>query len=350
MKKSVAILLVLTLLMTMGFAACKSNNANELVEEGGLEAADNQFGIQDVEVTDKNGEVVTDKKGKPVTTEVQVRYEVDKKGNTIAVVIDSNGEDVTDKKGKVVTVKSDVELTTAGKKKDKTTTKKNGKSDKTEATGTKKADTTKPTKTTTAKAQEDEEPTDKEFSTIPISKDKVPKIDDAINSTKKKAVTFSSQDQQIIKSMLEVPGLYDQDKYENSEKEIPSNIAAHVAIWMVEREGFNTKSYAASTIALYLFYYFGKTAVNFKQNVNEKSGNSNIVYNANSDSFTVSAFESKQQDVTIQKIEFLGNNNYYLVTASVKNAGKYNKVYAIIQKNKLDASLGFSVKALKWTK
>ena len=356
MKKSISILLVFTLLMTMGLVACKSSgNKNELVEEGGLEAADNQYGIQEETVTNKKGEVVTDKKGKPVTTEVNVRYELDKKGNTIAVVVDKNGEDVTNSKGEKITVKPDITITTTDKKdknkdKDKNKSNNGDKNDKSNASGTKQAKTTKPTKPTDVPSQKGEEPTDKEFSTIPIEKDKVPSIEDAIDSDKKKPVTFSSKDQQIIKSMLEVPGLYDEKLYESSAKEIPANIAAHVALWMVDREGFNTTSYASSTIALYLFYYFGKTAVNFKLNVNEKSGNKNIVYNAKNDSFTVSAFESKKQDVAIQKIEYLGNNNYYLITAKVTNAGKYNKLYAIVQKNKLEASLGFSVKALKWEK
>ncbi len=341
MKKSISILLIIATLFTMGLAACKSDSKNQLVEEGGLEAADNQFGIEDVEVTNKKGEVVTDKNGKAVTTEVNVRYELDKNGKTVAVVIDQNGEDVTDKNGDPVTLKnSSVEITTA---------KKGGKSDKTTApSGTKKASSTKPTKTTNAPSQKGEETTGKEFTTLPIEKDKVPTIAEARSSSKKKAVTFSSKDQQIIKSMLEVPGLYEKDSYENSAKEIPANIAAHVALWMVEREGFNTKSYASSTIALYLFYYFGKTAVNFKLNVNEKSGNKNITYNAKNDSFTVTAFEGKKQDVAIQKIEYLGNNNYYLVKANVTGAGGHSKLYAIIQKNKLEASLGFSVKALKW--
>ena len=345
MKKSISILLIIATLLTMGLAACKSDSKNELVEEGGLEAADNQFGIQDVEVTNKKGEVVTDKNGKAVTTEVNVRYELDKKGNTVAVVIDQNGEDVTDKNGDPVTVKPDVELTTA---------KKGGKNskdskDKTTApSGTKKPSTTKPTKPTSVPTQKGEETTGKEFTTLPIEKDKVPTVAEARKSTKKKVVAFSDKDQQIVKSMLEVPGLYEKDSYENSAKEIPANIAAHVALWMVEREGFNTKSYASSTIALYLFYYFGKTAVNFKLNVNEKSGNKNITYNAKNDSFTISAFEGKKQDVAIQKIEYLGNNNYYLVTANVTGAGGHSKLYAVIQKNKLDASLGFSVKALKW--
>ncbi|MBQ8077106.1 MAG: hypothetical protein IJ235_01855 [Eubacterium sp.] len=341
MKKSISILLIIATLLTMGLAACKSDSKNQLVEEGGLEAADNQFGIEDVEVTNKKGEVVTDKNGKAVTTEVNVRYELDKNGKTVAVVIDQNGEDVTDKNGDPVTLKnSSVEITTA---------KKGGKSDKTTApSGTKKASSTKPTKTTNAPSQKGEETTGKEFTTLPIEKDKGATIAEARSSSKKKAVTFSSKDQQIIKSMLEVPGLYEKDSYENSAKEIPANIAAHVALWMVEREGFNTKSYASSTIALYLFYYFGKTAVNFKLNVNEKSGNKNITYNAKNDSFTVTAFEGKKQDVAIQKIEYLGNNNYYLVTANVTGAGGHSKLYAIIQKNKLEASLGFSVKALKW--
>ena len=331
MKKSIAVLLVLTLLVTAGFAACKSKD-NETTEQG-LESADNEFGFQDVEVTDENGEVVTDKNGDPVTTEVAVEYVLDKNGKTIAKVLDKEGEVVTDKKGKPVTVKADIELTTAGKKK---TTKKE-----------KSTASTKPTKTTTVPTKGNEGTTNKEITTLPLDKDKVPTISEARKSDTKKAVEFSNKDQQIIKSMLEVPYLYNAS-YENSEG-VPINIAAHAALWMAEREGLNTTSYASGTIVLDLFKYFAQTVVNFKAEVNAKSDNDNLVYNANNDSFTVVSFESKKQDVTIQKIEYLGNNNYYLVTGKVTGAGGKSKVYAIIQKNKLDATLGFSIKALKWS-
>ena len=330
MKKSIAILLALTLLLTMSFAACKSDETDSSAE--GLEAADNEYGLQDIEVTDKNGEVVTDKNGDPVTTEVAVKYELDKNGKTIAVVIDDNGEPVTDKNGKEVTVKPDIDLTT---KKNKTTKKQ------------KSTESTKPTKSTTVTTKGNESSTQKEITTLPIDKDKVPTIRDARNSKTKEAVAFSSKDQQTVKSMLEVPYLY-KASYENADG-VPINIAAHAALWMAQREGLNTSSYASGTIVLDLFKYFAQTVVNFKTQVNSESDNDNLVYNAQNDSFTVNSFETKQQDVTIQKIEYLGNNNYYLVTGKVSGVRGVSKVYAIIQKNKLDAMLGFSVKALKWS-
>ncbi len=335
MKKSIAIMLIFTLLMTMSLAACKSNGTNkenDKTSEQGLEAGDNEFGFEEVEVTDKNGEVVTDKNGKPVTTEVAVKYEKDKNGKTVAKVLDNNGEVVTDKKGREVTVK--VKDVTTKKAKKKTTTKKNTKS-------------TESTKSTTASTKGNEGTTSKEITTLPLDKDKVPTIAEARKSSEKKAVTFSSKDQQTVKNMLEVPELYNAS-YENADG-VPINIAAHAALWMAKREGLNTKTYASGTIVLDLFKYFAQTVVNFKVEVNDESDNDNLVYNANNDSFSIAGFEDKKQDVTIEKIEYLGNNNYYLVTGKVKNAGSKTKVYAIIQKNKLDASLGFSVKALKWS-
>ena len=336
MKRSLAVLLILTMLVATAFAACKTdgNAGTSEKESGGLESADNQFGLQDVEVTDKNGEVVTDADGKAVTTEVAVQYVVDKKGKTVAKVIDENGEVVTDKSGKEVTVKPDIELTTASKK--KKTTKKE-----------KTTESTKPTKSTTATTKGNEATTDKEITTLPLDKDKVPTIDDARKSKSKEAVTFSSKDQQVIKSMLEVPYLYNAS-YENADG-VPINIAAHAALWMAEREGLNTTSYASGTIVLDLFKFFAQTVVNFKTQVNAESDNDRLVYNENNDSFSISEFETKKQDVTIQKIEYLGNNNYYLITGKVTGAGKIDHVYAIVQKNKLDATLGFSIKALKWS-
>ncbi len=334
MKKPISILLALVLILTGALIGCQKNGTTQPENEtGGLESADNEYGIQEVPVTDKNGETVTDAQGKPVTTEVQVKYEL-KNGKTIAKVIDANGEVVTDKSGKEVTVKPDIELTTAGKKK-KTTQKE------------KSTQSTKPTQSTTVPTQGDERTTEKDITDLPVDKDKVPTIKDARKSKTKKAVTFSSQDQQLVKSMLEVPYLY-KASYENADG-IPINIAAHVAIWQAERKGMSTDAYAEGDIILDLFRYFGQTVINFKTRVNSEADTDNIHYNANNKSFTITDFESKKQDVAIQSIEFLGNNNYYLVTGKVSGAGTVNKVYAIIQKNKLDATLGFSVKALKWS-
>ncbi|MBR3149606.1 MAG: hypothetical protein IKF64_05490 [Eubacterium sp.] len=335
-------MLILSLLFTISLVGCKSNGSNkenDKTSEQGLEAADNEFGLETVDVTDENGEVVTDKNGNPVTTEVAVEYSTDKNGNTIAKVLDKNGEVVTDKKGKEVTIK--YKTSTTAKSKKKTTT------DKADAPDKKATD--KSTKATTVPTKGNEGTTAKEITTLPIDKDKVPTIKEAKNSSEKKAVTFSESDQQIVKEMLEVPELYN-GSYDNA-KGVPINIAAHAALWMAQRKGMNTKSYASGTIVLDLFKYFAQTVVNFKNQVNSDSDNDNLVYNANNDSFTISGFESKTHTVTIEKIEYLGNNNYYLVSGKVdyvKGSGKKN-VYAIIQKNKLDATLGFSIKALEWS-
>ncbi|MFR5876686.1 MAG: hypothetical protein ACLUFN_09385 [Eubacterium sp.] len=325
MKKSIAIILSLVIVMSVVMAACASDSNEDKTTTGGLEAAGNEYGFETVDVTDENGKSVTDKNGNTVTTEVQVEYVTNKKGKTVARLVDANGEVVTDKKGNEVTVKTDVELTTASSTNPSTPT-------------TKKKTTTE---STTASTQKNEATTDSELTTISTSKDKVPST-----SAKGDPVKFSSEDQQIIKNMLEVPYLYEAS-YENADG-VPINIAAHTAIWMAEREGLNTSSFASGTIVLDLFKYYGQTVVNFKTKCNEESGNSNISYNSKNDTFTISNFENNTHTISIEKIEDLGNNNYYKVTASVSGAKKVKKVYAIIQKNKLDSTLGFSIKALNW--
>lgn len=162
-----------------------------------------------------------------------------------------------------------------------------------------------------------------------------------------KEVNFSESDQLIIKSMLEVPYLY-QASYENSNG-VPIQLATHVAVWMAEHEGSVNKVYPASPVVLNLFKYFGQTVVNFKNQCNDyaKDYEAPIKYNSKDDTFTISEFTAKKQSVNITKIEDL-ENNYYRVTASVSGCDK-SKVVAVIQKNKLDSSLGFSIKALKWS-
>ena len=59
--------------------------------------------------------------------------------------------------------------------------------------------------------------------------------------------------------------------------------------------------------------------------------------------------EAKQQSVKINRVESLGNNNYYKVTGSVSGEKSCKKVVAVVQKNRLDTDLGFSIKALKWS-
>jgi hypothetical protein len=327
LKKSLAIILSLVVVMSCIFAACSSKTDDEstTTTDSGLESVENEYGFEYVDVTDESGEAVTDKDGNTVTTEVNVQYTTDKNGKTVAKLIDENGEVVTDKNGKDVTVKTDVELTTASDDEGSTLT-------------TAKKSTTA---STTATTQKNESTTDSELTTISTNKDKVPST-----SATGDVVNFSSDDQQIIKSMLEVPYLY-KANYENADG-VPISIASHAAIWMAEREGLNTTSYASGTIVLDLFKFYGQTVVNFKTKCNDESGNSNIKYNSNNDTFSITKFEEATHTITIEKIEDLGNNNYYKVTASVSGAKGIKKVYAIIQKNKLDSTLGFSIKALKW--
>lgn len=318
MKKRFCLVLAIIIALSATFAACSSKN-----KESGLDSEGNEFGVEVVEVTDENGEVVTDENGEPVTEEVYVMYTTDKKGNVIAVEIGENGEPVTDSKGKEVTIKTDYDP-------QKLTTN---------AELPTKPETQKPTESTTMQSNDD--PTNEELTTLSPNKDKVPSTSESGSK-----VSFSNADQQIIKNMLEVPYLYNQS-YENADG-VPAEIATHAAIWMAEREQISAISYASGTIVLDLFKYFGQTVVNFKSNCNGAK-NDNITYYTSTDTFKITSFEAQTHTVKLDSIEYLGNNNYYKVTASVSGAGKISKVTAIIQKNRLDASLGFSIKALKWS-
>lgn len=171
--------------------------------------------------------------------------------------------------------------------------------------------------------------------------DKVPNSND-----KGDKVRFSAKDNTRLKDMLEVPYLYNAS-YENSDG-VPAEIASHVAIWMAQRDGLNTTTYASGTIVLDLFKYFGQTVVNFKTNCNDNKGNADITYNTANDTFTIPKAEAHQHTVKITTTESLGNN-YYRITATVSGAGSISKVVAVVQKNRLDSSLGFSIKALKWS-
>ena len=170
--------------------------------------------------------------------------------------------------------------------------------------------------------------------------DKVPNSND-----KGDKVRFSAKDNTRLKDMLEVPYLYNAS-YENSDG-VPAEIASHVAIWMAQRDGLNTTTYASGTVVLDLFKYFGQTVVNFKTNCNDNKGNADITYNTANDTFTIPKAEAHQHTVKITTTESLGNN-YYRITATVSGAGSISKVVAVVQKNRLDSSLGFSIKALKW--
>lgn len=325
MKKSIAVLLALSVLLTSAFVACKKTpEPTDTSSENGIEDANADYGFESVPVTDEDGEEVTDEDGNTVTTEVAVVYELNKRGKTIAKVLDENGEVATDKHGKEVTIDTDVEITTLPSTKAPKSTK-----------------ATSSTESTTAETKKGEVTTESEITTKK-NMEAPPKT-----SESGERVTFSSDDQQIIKQMLEVPYLY-VDSYENADG-VPISCAAHVALWMLQREGISTDSYAAGTVVIDLFKYFSQTVVNFKTRVNSESKTDAIIYNSNTDTFVVRRFEPKIQEVTIDHFESFGYGNYYKVVASVSNAGSINKVVAIVQRNRLDNSLGFSIKALKWS-
>ncbi|WP_294800449.1 hypothetical protein [uncultured Eubacterium sp.] len=308
MRKAIAVVLATTIAVSVAMIGCsKSKNNEETTTKtvDGLKNNEDTFSIEEETVTDKNGEAVTDKDGNPVTTQVMYKETTDKKGNKIAVKIDDNGEVVTDKNKKPVTVH-----------------------------------TTKAPKTTstTAVSLPDESST---ITTVAPDKDIVPKIDDST-----KSASFSEDEIKVIEAMFEVPGIY-ASNYENSDG-VPLDAAKHAAIWMAQRENLNTKTYASGTIVLGLFKFFGQTVVNFKNNCGK---NAEITYNASNDTFTIPSAESAVQKVSIEKVEEYSqknNNNYYKITAKVSGCDK-SKVVAVVQKNRLESSLGFSIKAMRWS-
>lgn len=308
MRKAIAVVLATTIAVSVAMIGCsKSKNNEETTTKtvDGLKNNEDTFSIEEETVTDKNGEAVTDKDGNPVTTQVMYKETTDKKGNKIAVKIDDNGEVVTDKNKKPVTVH-----------------------------------TTKAPKTTstTAVSLPDESST---ITTVAPDKDIVPKIDDST-----KSASFTEDEIKVIEAMFEVPGIY-ASNYENSDG-VPLDAAKHAAVWMAQRENLNTKTYASGTIVLGLFKFFGQTVVNFKNNCGK---NAEITYNASNDTFTIPSAESAVQKVSIEKVEEYSqknNNNYYKVTAKVSGCDK-SKVVAVVQKNRLESSLGFSIKAMRWS-
>ena len=308
MKKAIAVVLATTIAVSVAMIGCSKSKNNEVTTTktvDGLKNNEDTFSIEEETVTDKNGEAVTDKNGNPVTTQVMYKETTDKKGNKIAVKIDDNGEVVTDKNKKPVTVH-----------------------------------TTKAPKTTstTAVSLPDESST---ITTVAPDKDIVPKIDDST-----KSASFTEDEIKVIEAMFEVPGIY-ASNYENSDG-VPLDAAKHAAIWMAQRENLNTKTYASGTIVLGLFKFFGQTVVNFKNNCGK---NAEITYNASNDTFTIPSAESAVQKVSIEKVEEYSqknNNNYYKITAKVSGCDK-SKVVAVVQKNRLESSLGFSIKAMRWS-
>lgn len=309
MRKAIAVVLATAIAVSVAMIGCSKNGKKEdstSTTIDGLIGNEDTYEIVDEEVTDEKGETVTDKNGNAVTTQVMYKETTDKKGNKITVKVDDNGEVVTDKKHKPVTV---------------ATTKGNS--------------SIKPTAQTTSG-----EPTS-EVTTVPADEDIVPKIDD-----KTKPAEFNNSEKEVVESMLSVPNLCNSN-YENSDG-VPIDVARHAAVWMAQRENLNTKTYASGTIVLGLFKFFGQTVVNFKNNC---GSNSLISYNSEKDTFTIPSAESTVQTVTVDKVEEYAqknNNNYYKVTGSVSGGDK-TKVVAVVQKNKLDNKLGFSIKAMRWS-
>lgn len=309
MRKAIAVVLATAIAVSVAMIGCskdgkKGDSTSTTID--GLIGNEDTYEIVDEEVTDEKGETVTDKNGNAVTTQVMYKETTDKKGNKITVKVDDNGEVVTDKKHKPVTV---------------ATTKGNS--------------SIKPTAQTTS-----DEPTS-EVTTVPVDEDVVPKIDD-----KTKPAEFNNSEKEVVESMLSVPNLCNSN-YENADG-VPIDVARHAAVWMAQREELNTKTYASGTIVLGLFKFFGQTVVNFKNNCGSTK---EIKYNADNDTFTIPNAESTVQTVTVNKVEEYAqknNNNYYKVTASVSGGGK-TKVVAVVQKNKLDNKLGFSIKAMRWS-
>ena len=309
MRKAIAVVLATTIAVSVAMIGCSKSKNNEVTTTktvDGLKNNEDTFSIEEETVTDKNGEAVTDKNGNPITTQVMYKETTDKKGNKIAVKIDDNGEVVTDKNKKPVTVH------------------------------TTKAKITINTQTTAVLPTQE-----LTITTVAPDKDIVPKIDDST-----KSASFTEDEIKVIEAMFEVPGIY-ASNYENSDG-VPLDAAKHAAIWMAQRENLNTKTYASGTIVLGLFKFFGQTVVNFKNNCGK---NAEITYNASNDTFTIPSAESAVQKVSIEKVEEYSqknNNNYYKVTAKVSGCDK-SKVVAVVQKNRLESSLGFSIKAMRWS-
>lgn len=311
MFKKIGIVLICVAMAATVFAGCSKKNTDNETPSGGLEDSAQEFGFEE----DEDGNTVA------------VEYDGDK-----AYVIDDNGN----RTGKVLKRKPTPT----------TTEKSDSDSDNNKKTPNKQEDRPNvPNKT-------DGEETKKELTTLPFDDIKVPST-----SASGKKVKFSNADVATVTHMLEVPYLY-MASYENTDQ-VPISIATHVACWMLERENLNTSSFASGTVVIDLFNYFDRTVVSFKTECNSYTGNgatnaAPITYNSNNDTFKITSdYEAATHEVTITEIQNLGNNNYYKIIGTVKAANgsdcKATKVEAVIQKNKLDSSLGFSVKALKWS-
>ena len=313
-NKIFAIVGVIAIISTI-FASCSSskNNNDEITTADNYGQNVNEYVLEEIEVLDENGNPVLDENGNILTS--QVVQKVENSGN------DNNNNDgfESNNSGNEITIGK---LTTQA--------------------------TTLPVETTVASTANNT--TEKEITTLPADKNIVPLTTDS-----GKPIDFSAQDQQIIKQMLEVPYMYESN-YENTDG-VPIALASHAAIWSLQRNGLSTNTFPEGTVVLNLFKFFGQTVVNYSNRCNNESSNQNIIFvnEKNADGtgynkmFLLTQTESNTHTITIDHIEDLGNNNYYKVVAKVSGVKGYNTVNAIIQRNKLDSSLGFSIKALKWS-
>ncbi len=320
MLKKISIILMCLLLAASAFSACakKGENTNdESTTAGGLEGGSTEYGFEE----DEDGNTV------PVVYEDGKAYEIDDNGN-------KTGREIKNPKNAP-----------------------SGSSTTPSGTGTGSNSGESPSRVTERETPsnntEDEKNTTKsELTTLPIDKDVVPSTD--ATGT---AVQFSDDDISTLTNMLEVPYLY-LASYENNES-VPISIATHTACWMAERQNLDTNTFAGGALAVDLFCYYARTVVNFKSQCNNytstgAASDAPISYDAANDTFVITAnsYEEPTHRVDITSIEDLGNNNYYKVIADVTpidSSCTAKKLVAVVQKNKLDMSLGFSVKALKWS-
>lgn len=318
MLKKISLILLCVVLISACFAGCKGDGSSSTESESeGLAQNAEEYGFE----VDEDG------------NEVMVVYEDGK-----AYVVDENGK----KTGKVIENPTGLPEETT-----KSSNSGSGSSNNGEAPATTPDREDVSNDTGNAKGT-----TSPELTTIPLDKDKVPTTSESGDPVK-----FSDKDVKTITNMLEVPYLY-VESYESNQR-VPISVATHVACWMLEREKLNTSTFPSGTVVVDLFNYFAATVVSFKTTCNDYTGDgvdnaAPISYNSSNDTFSItsSKYEEATHQVNISEIQSLGNNNYYKVIATVKgldSSCKSKKVVAIIQKNKLDTSLGFSVKALKWS-
>ncbi len=306
MKKKIFAILGVVALISSIFASCSSSDEKQLttstLDNYGQHA--DEYILTEQDVTDENGNPVLDENGNKLTEQVVLKSSEGNQSSNSAEGLIEIG-DLTS------------EESTSG------------------------ATTTIPSVDNT---------TSPNITTLPADRNEVPKTSDS-----GEYIDFSAQDQQILKQMLEVPYLYEAS-YENADG-VPINIASHTAIWLMQREGLSTNTFPEGNVILSLFKYYGQTVINYSNRCNNESSNKNIIFVnekvPNKDEynklFLITNIEKRTHTISIDHIEDLGNNNYYKVVANVDGVKNIHKVNAVVQRNKLDASLGFSVKALKWS-